>query len=72
MFRRLAGVLLGKTSFNSLYGLMGELPANCATVLAMLIRPVSRLAYRRMNKIVVFLGFTPAAGDPPAWPRGRF
>jgi hypothetical protein len=34
--------LLGKTSLDSLYGLMGEAAENCATVLAIMIRPPSR------------------------------
>jgi hypothetical protein len=37
----LAGVLLGKTSLDWLYGLRGGLPQNCATVLAIPIRPGS-------------------------------
>jgi hypothetical protein len=40
MFRRLAGVLLGKTSFDSLYGLIGPV-ADCGTVPDTLIRSVS-------------------------------
>jgi hypothetical protein len=38
---RVAGVLLGKTSLNSLYGLMGELPQTVRQFLAILIRPIS-------------------------------
>jgi hypothetical protein len=38
---RVAGVLLGKTSLNSLYGLMGELPQTVPQFLAILIRPIS-------------------------------
>jgi hypothetical protein len=40
---RVAGVLLGKTSLNSLYGLMGELPQTVPQFLAILIRPISMI-----------------------------
>jgi hypothetical protein len=53
----LAGVLLGKTSVDSLYGHQrgGFEPGHCATVLAIPIRPAAGLRRRRMIKNLVLV-----------------
>src|ERR1700752_3285909 len=68
----LAGGLLGKTSLNSLYGLMGA-ATNCATVFG---NPDSAdihdLWRRRMNKIVAICEFSASCRTPGALAsRGR-
>src|ERR1700741_2346486 len=69
----MAGVLLGKTSFNSLYGLQGGLPQPSARCWRPDSARMNGSRPRRMYKIVVFLEFN-ARSRPPAglaWWRGN-
>src|SRR5271170_3388971 len=60
----LAGVLLGKTSLNSLYGLTGGLPQTVPQFWRSRFGRYQGLRRRRMNKIVVFCGFNASCRPP--------
>jgi hypothetical protein len=68
-----AGVLLGKTSLNSLYGLMGEPPQPVSQFGGADSAGILGLRRRRMDKIVVFLRFNASCRPPGGLaPRGGF
>jgi hypothetical protein len=66
----LAGVLLGKMSLDSLYGLRGGLPKLCNSFGYPDSAGIAGARRGRMDKLLFFLGSTPSAGDPARWLHG--